>query len=126
MSENLNNEVAEKIANESVKELADALKKVSASSSSEEIGLGGAELSSSSEPCGSTFKVAGTNLPEKPSVWTKMKNILFYEINVELTPKQQKIEDEINEFLHKEITWNSVKNFLLQEVPITYKGKRVF
>ena len=28
---------------------------------------------------GSSFKVAGANLPAKPSVWTKMKNVLLYE-----------------------------------------------
>ena len=116
MSENLR----EDFANESVKELADVLKKATASS--EEIGLNGIGESES----GSTFKVAKTNLPEKPSAWTKLKNALLYEVKVELTPKQQKIEDEINEFLHQEITWQSFKSFLFQEVPITYKGKRVF
>lgn len=66
----------------------------------------------------STFKVCGTtsNLPAKPSIWTKVKNILFYEIKVELTPEQQKVENEINEFLHKEITWQSIKDFLFKEV----------
>ncbi len=124
MLENLNNGEAENLANESVKELADVLKKVNGIS--EEAELPGLEETSSSSEMGSTFKVANTNLPAKPSVWTKIKNVLFYEIKVELTPYQQKIEDEINEFLHKEITWKSVKNFLLKEVPITYKGKRVF
>ena len=41
--------------------------------------------------------------------WSKFKNFLFQEINVELTPYQQKVEDEINEFLHQEI---SFKGFL--------------
>ena len=54
-----------------------------------------------------------------------MKSV-FYEIKVELTPKEQKIEDDINAFLHQEVTWQSFKNFLFQEVPITYKGKRIF
>lgn len=126
MSENLNENIAENAANESVKGIADALKKVSASSSSEEIGLGGMESASNNEVNGSEFRVASSNLPAKPSVWTKIKNVLFYEIKVELTPYQQKVEDEINEFLHQEITWKSVKSFLFQEVPITYKGKRVF
>lgn len=126
MSENLNENIAENSVNESVKGIADALKKVSANSNSEEIGLGGIESALNNEVNGSEFKVVGSNLPAKPSVWTKIKNVLFYEIKVELTPKQQKIEDEINEFLHQEITWKSVKNFLFQEVPITYKGKRVF
>lgn len=73
-----------------------------------------------------SFRVSQNNLPEKTGVWTKIKNALFYEIKVELTPKQQKIEDDINNFLHQEVTWQSFKNFLFQEVPITYKGKRIF
>lgn len=73
-----------------------------------------------------SFRVAQNNLPEKTGIWTKIKNALFYEVKVELTPKQQKIEDDINAFLHQEVTWQSFKNFLFQEVPITYKGKRIF
>ena len=38
------------------------------------------------------------------------------EIKVELTPYQQKVEDEINEFLHQEITWGKVHDFLFQEI----------
>lgn len=117
MSENVKNGLAEDLANESVKELADALKKVNIGS--EEFDLSGVEESSS-------FKVAGANLPAKPSFWTKMKNILFYEIKVELTPYQQKVENEINEFLHAPITWKSLKEAALSEVPITFRGKRVF
>ncbi len=56
------------------------------------------------------------NLPTKVSVWTKIKNFLFQDIKVELTPKQQKIEDEINEFLHQEITWGKIHDFLFQEI----------
>lgn len=70
----------------------------------------------------SAFKVCGTskNLPAKQnSFWSKLKGILTYEIKVELTPYQQKVEDEINEFLHQEITWQSFKNFLFQDVEIT-------
>lgn len=70
----------------------------------------------------SAFKVCGTsnNLPAKPSVWSKLKGILTYEVKVELTPYQQKVEDEINEFLHQDITWKKVKDFLFQEVKITW------
>ena len=49
-----------------------------------------------------------------------------YEIKVELTPYQQKVENEINEFLHAPITWKSLKEAALSEVPITFRGKRVF
>lgn len=101
------------------KELADALKEINAISEGVLPGVGENEA-------GATFRPVGTNLPEKPSAWTKVKNALLYEIKVELTPYQQKIEDEVNEFLHQEITWQSFKSFLFREVPITYKGKRVF
>lgn len=125
MSENLNNEVTGSVENGSVKEIADALKKVSASSNKQENNIENVEEKNINE-VEPAFKVASTNLPEKTGFWTKVKNALFYEIKVELTPYQQKIEDEINEFLHQEVTWKSFKNFLLKEVPITYKGKRVF
>lgn len=55
-------------------------------------------------------------LPIKTSFWSKVRTFLFQEINVELTPYQQKVEDEINEFLHQEITWQGVKGFLFQEI----------
>lgn len=74
----------------------------------------------------SKFKVANnTNLPVKPTFFTKLKNAMFYEIKIELTPYEQKIEDEINEFLHQEVTWKGFKDFLFQEVEITFKGKRI-
>lgn len=76
---------------------------------------------------GVNTEVAGSetkfNLPTKVSMWTKVKNFLFQEIKVELTPKQQKVEDEINEFLHQEITWATVHDFLFQEVTFGKKNK---
>ena len=65
---------------------------------------------------GATAVSTETNLPAKTGFWNKLKSVLFYEIKVELTPYQQKIEDEINEFLYQEITWAKVKDFLFQEV----------
>ena len=62
------------------------------------------------------------NLPTKVSIWTKIKNFFCQDIKVELTPKQQKVEDEINEFLHQEITWEKVHNFLFQEVTFGKKN----
>ena len=74
----------------------------------------------------SKFKVSGSsNLPVKPTFMSKLKSVLFYEIKVELTPYEQKIEDEINEFLHQEVTWQSFKNFLFKEVEVTHRGKRI-
>ena len=61
-------------------------------------------------------------LPVKTGFWQKFKAFWLQdidwnqEIRVELTPAQQKVEDEINEFLHQEVTWKKVKNFLFQEV----------
>lgn len=118
MGENPYNEVTGTVGNESIKGIADALKKVNGNS--EEIGE-----SLGSKEC-SEFKVTKTNLPEKTGFWTKVKNALFYEIKVELTPYQQKIENEINDFLHQEITWKSLKEAALSEVPITFRGKRIF
>ena len=74
----------------------------------------------------SQFKVAEkSNLPAKQTFLSKLKSVLLTEIKIELTPYEQKIEDEINEFLHQEITWKSVKNFLFKEVEITHRGKRI-
>lgn len=72
----------------------------------------------------SIFKTCQENLPAKPTFASKLKSILFYEIKVELTPYQQKIEDEINEFLYQEITWEKVRNFLFQEITFK-KAKKV-
>lgn len=60
--------------------------------------------------------ITGTNLPAKTGFWNKVKAVMFYDLKIELTPYQQKIEDEINEFLHQEITWEKVHDFLFQEI----------
>lgn len=62
------------------------------------------------------------DLPVKQGFWSKFKGFWLQEINVELTPKQQQIEDEINEFLHQEVTWGKVKDFLFQEVTFGKKN----
>ena len=64
-------------------------------------------------------KVEAADLPSKPSVWAKIRSFLFQEIDwnapikIQLTPYQQKVENEINEFLHQEISfkgfWNIIK-----------------
>ncbi|MBQ9658176.1 MAG: hypothetical protein IJV31_05340 [Clostridia bacterium] len=56
------------------------------------------------------------SLPVKNGFWSKFKSVLFREIKVELTPYQQKIEDEVNEFLHQEVTWAKVKGLLFKEI----------
>ena len=68
------------------------------------------------------------NLPAKVGFWQKFKAFWLQdidwnkEIRVELTPGQQKVEDQINEFLHQEITWEKVHNFLFQEVTFGKKN----
>ncbi len=63
-------------------------------------------------------KVEANSLPVKPSIWSKIKSFLFQEIDlmapikVELTPYQQKVEDEINEFLHQEISFKGFFNLV--------------
>lgn len=124
------NKISEAIGTENLKNITNVVKGVTSSigkndetkisGNDVEIGECGAGVS------GSDFKVASTNLPAKTGFWTKVKNVLFYEIKVELTPYQQKIENEINDFLHQEITWKSLKEAALSEVPITFRGKRIF
>ena len=126
MGENPLNEGVNEIGNGAVKNIADALKNASVNSVEGTIGESENGENSASGSIGSKFKVARTNLPEKTGFWTKVKNALLYDVEVELTPYQQKVEDEINDFLHQEVTWQSFKNFLFKEVPITYKGKRIF
>ena len=125
MGENPSNQGINEIRNGSVKDIADALKKVNANSTEEAVGEN-VNVENANGAIESEFKVARTNLPEKTGFWTKVKNALLYDVTIELTPYQQKVEDEINDFLHQEVTWQSFKNFLFQEVPITYKGKRIF
>ena len=75
---------------------------------------------------GDSFRICGSskNLPaQKTSFWAKLKQCLTYEIKLELTPYQQKVEDEINDFLHQEITWQGFKSFLFQDVSFGKKGK---
>ena len=66
--------------------------------------------------------IRNDNLPVKTGFWSKFKAFWLQdvdwnkEIKVELTPYEQKIEDEVNEFLHQEITWEKVHDFLFQEI----------
>ena len=64
-------------------------------------------------------KAENNSLPTKVNGWTKVKNFLFQEIKVELTPKQQKVFQEVHDFWHQENTFKSFKDFLLQDIEIT-------
>lgn len=69
------------------------------------------------------FKPVETTLPVKKGFWNSFKAFWLQEVNIELTPKQQKIEREINEFLYQEVTWQKVHDFLFQEVTFGKKKK---
>ena len=49
------------------------------------------------------------SLPTKVGFWGKLKAFFLQEITVELTPKQKKIEKEINDFLFQEIRFGKKK-----------------
>lgn len=69
-----------------------------------------------------TDVVANAELPAKVGVWPRVKAFLFQEIKLELTPAQQKFQDDLNDFLHIELTWQDFKDFLFQD--ITFGKKR--
>ena len=80
------------------------------------------------------FKPVETTLPAKPSFWSRCKafwlqdaeEFLGQEVKVVLTPAQQKFEDDMNAFLHQEITWKKIHDFLFQEISFGKKNKEVY
>ncbi len=71
-----------------------------------------------------TDVVNNAELPAKVGVWPKVKAFLFQEIKVELTPAQQKFEDDLNDFLHIELTWQDFKDFLFQDITFGKKKNK--
>lgn len=65
----------------------------------------------------------GETLPAKTGMWSKVKSFFLQDIRVELTPAQQKFEDDLNDFLHLEITWQDFKDFLFQDITFGKKNK---
>ncbi len=53
-------------------------------------------------------------LPAQISTWTKIKNFLFQEITVTMTPKQEKVLKEVHDFWHQEVN----HDFWFQEIKI--------
>ena len=51
----------------------------------------------------------------KTGFWSKFKSFWL----------QEKVEDEINEFLHQEITWDKVHDFLFQDVTFGRKKEQL-
>ena len=65
---------------------------------------------------------AGSALPAKVGIWSKIKGFLFQEINLnkpivlELTPKEEKVLNEVHDFLFQEIRFPELHDFLFQEI----------
>ncbi len=88
--------------------------------------FGGVGFDGETEPVKSEAQIGQgineNNLPTKRGFWAKFKAFWLQDIDwgkvikVELTPYQQKVEDEINEFLHQEVSWKRITNF--------FKGKK--
>ena len=56
------------------------------------------------------------SVPSKISTWTKIKNFLFQDITVELTPRQEATFKAINDFWHQEISDEEGVNFIFQKL----------
>ncbi len=84
--------------------------------------FGGVELENQETAVENAGTIRNEYLPVKKGFWSNFKAFWLQEIDwnkeikVELTPYQQKVEDEVNEFLHQDITWGKVRDFLFQEI----------
>ncbi len=56
------------------------------------------------------------SVPTKINTWTKIKNFLFQDIKVELTPRQEATFKAINDFWHQEISDEEGVNFIFQKM----------
>ena len=72
----------------------------------------------------STGTIRKDKLPAKVGIWEKVKAFFLQdidwnkEIKIVLSPRQQEIKDNISEFLHQDVTWEKVHDFLFQEVSV--------
>ena len=65
-----------------------------------------------------------SGLPSEVSIWSKIRGFLFKEIEITdtelvLTPKQEKVFQDLSDFWNQEITAKKVKDFLFQPIEIT-------
>ena len=65
-----------------------------------------------------------SGLPSEVSIWSKIRSFLFKEIEItdvelSLTPKQEKVFQEVHDFWNQEITAQKLKDFLFQPIEIT-------
>ena len=72
---------------------------------------------------------AGSALPAKVGMWSKIKGFLFQEIDLskpivlELTPKEEKVLSEVHDFLFQEVKFPELHDFLFQEITF-FGGKK--
>lgn len=62
------------------------------------------------------FKPA--EVPAKISKWTAFRNFLFQDITVTMTPKQERVLQEVHDFWNQEVTGQKIHDFLFQEIKI--------
>lgn len=73
---------------------------------------------------------AGSALPAKVGIWSKISGFLFQEIDLnkpivlELTPKEEKVLTEVHEFLFQEVKFPELHDFLFQEITLFGKKKK--
>lgn len=73
---------------------------------------------------------AGTALPAKVGVWSKVKGFFTQELNfgkpivLELTPKEEKVLTEVHDFLFQEVKFPELHDFLFQEINLFGKKKK--
>ncbi len=69
-------------------------------------------------------------LPTKQTAWGKIRAFLFQEIDLtkpivlELTPKEEKVLNEVHDFLFQEVKFPELHDFLFQEVTIFGKKNK--
>ena len=54
------------------------------------------------------------DVPAEISTWTKIKNFLFQEITLTMTPKQELVFQEVHDFWHQEVN----RDIWFQEIKI--------
>lgn len=78
----------------------------------------------------SSSATTGTNLPAVVGLWSKVKNFLFREIDLnkpivlELTPKEEKVLTEVHDFLFQEVKFPELHDFFFREINLFSKKKK--